>query len=266
MKKQERLRIGLIGYGRVGQDIATLVLKSFSQEMVLIGALIRHSQKVRSPVLKTVTNLSDLLTEYPDVVVEVAGHEGLRMHGPTVLQAGIDLYFISVGALANPVTMKRLRAAGENSGAQARIVTGAIGALDALAAASVDNSIATVTHTLRKPPHLLPSYESTWNTETAHEVFRGSARQAVLQFPEFLNVAAAVALASKGLDHTEVVVLADPAILYGKHEIMAQGAFGRLYFEIENLPIEGTSHGAKLVAMSIVHALRQRYTSYLIGS
>ena len=40
------------------------------------------------------------------------------------------------------------------------------------------------------------------NLKEAREVFRGSAREGALMFPESINVAAAVSLAGVGLDQT----------------------------------------------------------------
>jgi aspartate dehydrogenase len=101
---------------------------------------------------------------------------------------------------------------------------------------------------------------------TVSEVFRGTARQAVLRFPEFLNVAAAVALAGNGLDQTEVLVLADPTIERSTHEIQAEGAFGVFRFEIENVPLSTNSGtGTRLVALSLVRALLSRRAVFVIG-
>jgi aspartate dehydrogenase len=91
-----------------------------------------------------------------------------------------------------------------------------------------------------------------------------SARQAALRYPQFLNVTAAVALAGIGFDLTEVRVLADPTVPYSRHEVQAEGTFGVFHFEIENA-MNISHQGARLVAMSIVHALLQRHTSFIIG-
>jgi aspartate dehydrogenase len=207
---------------------------------------------------------SALLAEHPDVVVEVAGHAGLREHGPSILRAGIDLIFVSVGVLAEPELLQDMVDALHQSGARATIASGAIGGLDALAAASL-GGLTHVTHTMRRPPaSLLPPEESARCTQE-REIFRGSARDAVVQFPEFLNIAAAVALAGKGFDETEVRVLADPAIGYSLHEVQAKGEFGSLHLSIENRPIPSHGRGARLVAMSIMHTLLMRSASLRIG-
>jgi len=171
---------------------------------------------------------------------------------------------VSVGAFAVPGVLDEMRAAAREGGSQAKIASGAIGALDAIAAAAV-GGLDRVTHTTRKPAHtLLPPDEVATLTE-ARELFRGPAREAALRFPESINVAAAVSLAGIGLDRTEVVMIADPAVTRNIHIVTAEGAFGTLRFEIANVPSETNARTGKLVAMSIIHALRTRKATLIAG-
>ncbi len=263
--EQETLRVGLIGYGAIGQEVARLVAECASGDMTVGGALVRDLTHPHPPGPPLVTTPTDLLATQPHVVVEVAGHEGLRAHSSAILRAGIDLLLVSIGALADPTVLQELLDAAQAGRAQVKIVSGAIGALDALAAAAVDGSLTRVLHTMRRSPHSLLPPEEASRLTSVQEIFRGSARQAVLRFPEYLNVAAAVALAGNGFDQTEVLVLADSAVAHSRHEILAEGVFGTFRFEIENAPMSIPARGARLVAMSIVHTLRVRRTRFAIG-
>ena len=51
--------------------------------------------------------------------MEVAGHEALRCHGPSVLRSGVDLIVLSVGALADPALEAELREAATAGGSRA---------------------------------------------------------------------------------------------------------------------------------------------------
>jgi aspartate dehydrogenase len=259
------LRVGFIGYGAVGQDVTHLLAERHITAIQLVGALIRHPANTRSQGSpRIVTTLAALLAEKPDVIVEVAGHEGLREHGPAILRGGIDLILISVGALADADLMREILDAAQIGKTKVKIASGAIGALDALAAASL-GGLSKVTHTMRKPPQTLLAPEESTRLTVAEEIFRGNARQAILQFPEFLNVAAAVALAGIGFDQTEVRVLADPAVGNSLHEVEAEGTFGSLRCVIEHTPIRSHGRGARLVAMSILHNLLLHHASFIIG-
>ena len=263
---QDLLRVGLIGYGAIGQDVSRLVAERVSGDITLVGALVRDLTRTRPSGPGLFTTSEALLTAQPQVVVEVAGHEGLREHGATILRAGVDLLLVSVGALAEPTVMRELLDAAQEGNAQMKVVSGAIGALDAIAAAAAGGGLIKVLHTMRKPPHTLLAPQEASRLTSALEVFRGTARHAVLQFPEYLNVAASVALAGNGFDLTEVVVLADPTVKHSRHEILAEGDFGRLQFAIENAPITSNpARGARLVSMSIIHTLLLRRTLFAIG-
>lgn len=257
-------RVGLIGLGAIGQGVVALARQVAPEEISVVGAVVRDPARTRpsgSPAL--FTTAEELLAQQPEVVIEVAGHEGLRQHGPAVLRSGRELIAVSVGTLARPEVYDELIAAAEAGGTRLKVTSGAIGALDAISAAAL-GGLSRVTHTTRKPPRTLLGEEGLTLTEPL-EVFRGTAREGVLRFPESINVAAAVSLAGVGLDRTEVVVIADPGVSRNRHEVEAEGAFGRLRFQIENIPSRDNIRSARLVAMSIVRTLLLRSASFAIG-
>ena len=259
------MRVGLIGLGAIGQGVTRLVQEGAGGEVAIVGALVRDVARTRPvTVPKVVATLEDLLAERPEVVVEAGGHAALRAYGARVLGAGCDLIIVSVGALAEPGVEDELVAAARAGGGRARVASGAIGALDAIAAAAV-GGLTRLTHTTRKPARTLLDADEAARMATPREIFRGTAREGALKFPESINVAAAVSLAGLGLDRTEVRVIADPALERNRHEVVAEGAFGTLRFEIEGIPSDENPRTGRLVAMSIVHTLRQRHAPLTIG-
>lgn len=256
------MRVGLIGLGTIARGILDLLTPTDSIEV--IGAVVAHPDKSRPGCCVPVCQDVDaLLALQPEVVVELGGHTALACHGPAVLRAGLDLLMLSIGALADASLEQALVEAARAGQAQAVVLSGAIGGLDAIAAAAV-GGLDRVTHTTRKPARaLLPAADAAALREP-RELFAGTARQGVLRFPESVNVAAAVSLAGIGLDRTQVRVIADPNVARNRHEVVAEGAFGKLRFEIENVPTENPRTG-RLVAMSVVHALRRRRSPLAIG-
>jgi aspartate dehydrogenase len=257
------MRVGFIGLGTIARGV--LELLDPKDRVDVVGALVAHPNKPRPGChVRLCTRIEDLLARKPEVVVEAAGHAALRCHGPTVLRAGIDLLILAVGALAEPDTERAIVAAAEDGRSHAIIVSGGIGGLDAIASASAGH-LRRVTHFTRKPSRaLLPPDEASTLREP-RELFAGSAREGALKFPESINVAAAVSLAGLGLDATEVRVVADPALERNRHEVVAEGDFGRLRFEIENVPTDDNPRTGRLVAMSVVQALRRRQARLIIG-
>ena len=85
------------------------------------------------------------------------------------------------------------------------------------------------------------------------------------RFPESVNVAAAVSLAGVGLDRTELRIVADPGTRRNRHEVVVEGAFGRLEITIENVPSEENPRTGRIVAMSVVRALLDRRAPITLG-
>jgi aspartate dehydrogenase len=257
-------RVGLIGLGAIGEGIVELVDHHAVEDFELVAALVRDPSSPRAAdSLDRVTTLDEVLEKRPHVIAEVAGHDALRTHGPEILRAGCDLIAVSVGALADPKTHDALLTAAEAGGGRLTIVSGAIGALDAIAAAAL-GGLSRVIHTTRKPARALLGADAE-GLEAAREIFHGSAREGALRFPESINVAVAVSLAGLGLDHTEVRVIADPSVEHNRHEVVAEGSFGSLRFEIQSVPTETNPRTSRIVAMSVVRTLLSRRAPVVVG-
>lgn len=258
-------RVALIGLGAIGASVVRIAREAHPTAVGIVGALVRDAARGRGGhVPPLVTSVDQLLALEPDVVVEVAGHEALRVHGADVLRAGVDLITVSAGALADPITCDVLMRAAADGKARIRIPSGAIGALDAIAAAAV-GGLDRVTHTTRKPARALLPPEDAARLVFPRELYRGPARVGVIRFPESVNVAAAVSLAGIGFDRTELVVIADPNLDRNQHEVVAEGVFGTLRFEIENVPTDENPRTGRIVAMSVIRALLDRSASLIVG-
>jgi aspartate dehydrogenase len=259
----EPLRVGLIGLGAIGQDLVRIANETKPGRIEFVGAVVKDVNKSDRP-LPVAGSVEELMEKNPEVFLEVAGHDGLRDHGIDVLRYGLDLYFLAVGSLADPEFEAEFRSAADASAGQARVVSGAIGALDAIAGAAI-GGLDTVRHTVRKHPMTLLGPEEGAGISEPQEVFRGNAREAALAYPESVNVTAAVSFAGIGLDRTEVVVMVDPAVNRNVHTVEAEGAFGSLRFEIQNVPSEQNPKTGMLVAMSALHQLIKRQEPIAVG-
>jgi aspartate dehydrogenase len=251
------MRVGLIGLGAIGLGVVRLARSRPADGLHLVAALVRDRDRARpngGPV--AVFSLDELLALRPDVVLEAAGHAPLHEYGASVVAAGVDLVMVSAGALADDQLLAELRACTKAGGSHVRIASGAIAGLDALSAAAL-GGLEWVTHMVRKPARTLLGDGAAGMTE-ARELYRGTAREGVARFPESANVVAAVSLAGIGFDRTEMAVVADPHATRNVHVVTAEGAFGSLRVEIQNVATEENPRTARLAAMSAYRALIDR--------
>lgn len=252
------LRVGLIGFGAIGQSMARII-DQYPGEATLVGALVRASKDRGSAPIPLVSSSADLMTLQPDIVVECAGHSGLEAHGAAVLTAGADLLVASLGALADEKVEAMLRKAAEAGGRKVLLPSGALGSLDALAAARLAG-LDDVTYISRKSPRA-------WRGTPAETMialddliaskifFAGDARKAALTFPQNANVAAAVALAGIGFERTRVELMADPAATGNTHTVRAKGAFGEFEFVIAGKVLPDNPKTSMLTPYSLASAL-----------
>jgi aspartate dehydrogenase len=259
------LDFALIGHGA----IARYVLKTLRRDeparcvaMVVRKARVAEAQKAMGEAINVVGSVAELGFHVPPLVVETAGHGGLAEHGAAVLEAGSDLVVVSVGALADRALYEKLAAAAEKGKAKLLIVAGAIGGVDALAAAR-QGGLARVRYTSRKPP-------KAWKGTPAEKIadlakltaeavlYTGRADEAARLYPQNANVCATVALAGAGWDKTEVTLLADPAADGNIHQIEAEGAFGRMTVEMRGKPLPDNPKTSSLAALSVLRAIRNR--------
>jgi aspartate dehydrogenase len=218
--------------------------------------------------IDVVESLNDLLARSPALVAEVAGQSAVIEHGDAVLRSGVDCLVISVGALADPALLARLRSAAQDGNSRILLPAGAIGGIDAIAAMRVAG-LTSVRYRSRKPP-------AAWRGSPAENLvdldgltrrtvlYKGTAGEAALLYPQNANVAAAVALAGLGFDATEVELVADPEAAGNIHEIEAEGVAGRFAIQLQGKASRTNPKTSALAALSVARALLNRHATIVI--
>jgi aspartate dehydrogenase len=258
------MHIAVVGCGAIGSTVIELIA---GRPDIMIGAVIvpqRSITKTRellagiAPAARVLVRL-DPEDKRPDLLVECAGHAAIREHVLPALIEGIPCVLASVGALSDAQLCAELKQAARAGGVQFELLAGAIGGIDALAAAR-HGGLDEVVYTGRKPP-------SAWTGTPAAQqldlqniggpflIFEGNAREAAALYPKNANVAATVALAGSGFEGTVVRLFADPGVTENVHHIRASGAFGELELTLRGKPLARNPKTSSLTVYSVVRAI-----------
>ena len=259
-----RENILLIGYGAIGSEVINNL--ATDSGICISHILVRAIKKneVREKLKNSINVVSSInqINVLPDFVMECASHEAVEEFGPYFLNLGVDFGVVSTGALADAQLFERLKNASEIGNAKLVILSGAVGGIDALSAAKVQN-LEKVIYTSRKPP-------MSWRGSPAEEnfdlsninemtiIFQGSARDAARLFPKNANVAATIALAGLGFEKTAVKLIADPAVERNIHQVHAVGSFGQFDVEISGNPLPSNPKSSALTAYSTIRMIKNR--------
>jgi aspartate dehydrogenase len=271
--EKRMLPIGLIGAGSMGSHVARAILRGEAGRTALLAVAdpVPPSQNLleefRSRSVVFVDSFASLADMPIRLAVECANQEGVRRSAALFLSKGIDLLIMSVGALVQGSLLTDLASIAEAKGCRIHIPSGAIGAIDALRAAKL-HGLEEVMLTTRKPPRSLGKIEGVDLThlEGPRVVYEGNATEAVVRFPQNVNVAATISLAGVGPSETKVRIVADPTINQNVHEIHARGAFGSFDIRLTNVPSPENPKTSLLACLSVIALLRRMQETVQIGS
>ncbi len=197
----------------------------------------------------------------PGLVAECAGHAALQAHVLPALQHGVPCVIASIGGLHDDALLDRLDRAATAGDTQLRLISGAIAAIDALAAARL-GGLDTVTYVGRKPPRgwLGTPAEQACDLSALSQpcvFFRGTAREARGRSEERQRRGHRVA-GGRGPGPHAGRAGRRPGVARNVHEVVAEGAFGRLRLSIENLPLAANPKTSALTVWSLARAVRDR--------
>ena len=246
----------LIGFGAIAQGVLERLPATVRVTHVVVRSDKVSATQAALPTQVLAVNQVPFNTT---LVLECAGHSAIRDHVLPALKCGIPCGLLSVGALSEAGLSEALEAAANVGNTQVHLLSGAIGAIDALAAAKL-GGLSSVTYTGRKPP-------AGWKDSPAESVCKlnaltepflilnASAREAAQLYPKNANVAATVSLAGLGLDATQVRLIADPTVTENVHEVHAVGAFGSFKLEMRGNPLPSNPKTSMLTVLSALRFL-----------
>jgi aspartate dehydrogenase len=267
-------RIGIVGCGAIGSQLARSISAYFSDRARLI--VLCDADNARAQ------NLSNEINPHPDVlpldsipfhcdlIIEAASQETCRVLVPKALEMGRDIMTMSVGGLMS--SYEEMFALARKKNARIYIPSGALVGIDGLEAA-MTGGVTLVRLTSRKPAAVLAAAPfvqqkglkvEDLTSETV--IFEGSARDAIQGFPLNINVAATLSFAGLGLDQTQIRIITGPGISNNTHELEVEGVFGKFYTKTENIPDPNNPRTSYLAVLSACSMLNEILNPVKIGT
>lgn len=251
----------LIGFGAIGSSVFKRIQANPGvriTDVVVPADMVAQVQQQLGTSARAVAEVPP----HARLVMECAGHAALVGHVLPALKRGVECAVLSIGALSEPGLPEQLEAAAAQGHTQLHLLAGAIGGVDAIAAARQDG-IDELIYTGRKPPQGwrgTPA-EQVVSLDTLREptvILRASAREAARLYPKNANVAATLSLAGLGLDRTQVRLIADPGVNENIHEYEVRGAFGEMRVTMRGKPLAENPKTSALTVLSAVRFLHNR--------
>lgn len=265
------MEIGLIGAGSIGQTLSNAIINKKIPEARLKVVVDKYFERAKKLAdennCHAATNINELTKLPLDLVIEAASQSVVHEYSSVILGNGLNLLVVSVGALVDNNLYQELKDLAAKNNCKIYIPSGAIGGIDIIKSAK-SGGLDSVKLTTRKPPKSLGFDPADFEQGDGAEIklFEGSAREAVKEYPQNINVAAILSIAGLGPDKTKVKVICDPKIKLNVHEIEVEGKFGSSFLKVSNLPSPENSKTSHLACLSTISAINGLSDNIIVGS
>lgn len=225
----ERLKLGILGSGYLGEIIADAWKNGLLPEYDLVGIAGRTPEKTEALAAKigcrACADSEELLALEPDYIAEAASVAAVKSIAVKALSAGTSLVVLSIGAFADREFYELVKQTAGQHQTKVHIASGAVGGFDVLRTVSLMGQAKAGIETRKGPGSLrnTPLFEEHLMTdETDTLVFTGNAKEAIALLPTKVNVAVATSLATTGPEHTTVQIHSVPGMVGDDHKITAE--------------------------------------------
>ena len=253
------MNVGIIGCGAIANIIASRIVPEdngieikyfFDKDIERAENLASFAGGV------AVLSLDDMLDDV-DLILECASPDSVKLLAPQILENGIDMICMSIGAFMDKDFYTRAKTLAKENNAHIHLPSGAIVGLDGIKAVA-DFGLNEITLITRKSPKSLGK-----DIDSEEVLFEGKASEAVKEFPLNINVAATISLAcNRDID---VKIIVDPNVDRNVHEIQAKGDFGEFKTTTMNHPCAANPKTSMLAAISAIKLLQSFNETISVG-
>ncbi len=254
-------KLGILGGGALAHIFVEAHAAHLKEDYEIVGLydLMVDQARAGFPELRVCDSMDQLIDAQPDMIVEFAGGGAVRAHAKNILDRGISMAIVSIGALADRALHAALEESARDSGARLYIASGAVGGFDLLRTLALAGDVQ-FTIASKKPPKGLngaPCLEGRELSETEAEcIFRGNATEAIAAFPKNVNVAVSSSLAADALNTATVEVHSAPGIQGNTHVIQAENAVSRVEISVSSKPDPRNPRSSAIAAWSVAALLK----------
>ncbi len=275
--KKKFLKVGIVGCGAIGTSLVNSISKDFKNK-ILLTALYdidkskseKLSLSVRRDKKLSVNSLNSLIKKV-NLVIECASAKVSFDIALETLKQKRNVMVLSVGGIANNISKLEELALKKN--VKVYVPSGAICGIDALKAASF-SQVNKVTLITRKFPNAFKGVKYVEDrkidldnfVEEEKVIFEGSASEAIINFPQNINVAAVLSLAGLGLNNTSVKIIASKKALRNIHEIEIESQAAKIRTSTENQIHPENPKTSFLAVLSALALLKQIISPVQVGT
>lgn len=255
--------VAVIGAGALARIFCIQTQKLLAEEYKIVAVMAQHQEHADALAKEinadSCTSLDDLLSSFPDIVVEFAGRDAIKQYAVPVLEHGSDLVIASIGALADDEFRNSLEKSARDNHRKVYLPNGAIGALDLMQTFALMGDAEVTIGNTKAPKSLegAPYLEGkTLSREEKEVIFKGSVTDAINGFPKNVNVAVAAALASDRLQNATVQITSDPEAAENIHRIVLKNQLMRAELTVAGKPDPANPKSSTSTAWSVVALLK----------
>ena len=256
------MKVGIIGCGFIGTEIANFVDKNKDFQLIGLNDIDKNRINILIKNLKhnkpKFMEINDLIKK-SNLIVESATKNtvGNILSSKNLDKKNKKLLIMSSGGL-----ISNLNILNKIKNCEILLPSGAIAGLDAIK--SVSGKIKSLVLTTTKPikglegaPYIINHNIDLNKIKKKKIIFEGKLKDAIKGFPQNINVAATLFIASK-FENIKVKIVADPNTKYNTHEIEVTGDFGIIKTMTNNLPSKNprTSYLAVLSAIQTIKNIK----------
>ncbi len=255
-------KIGIIGCGAIGSQLAKSIKQEFSKKAELIALCDLEEEKAKQLREKfsfscSICSINELIQK-SDLIIETASAKIAAEVSKRCLKEKKDVVVMSAGGLVGREDIFKLA---EQNKSNLYIPSGALAGLDAIKAAGLGKIFSAVLISskalkgLEGAPYILENKINLADIKEKTTIFAGSVEEAEKAFPKNINVAMSFRLALN-CQNISVEIITSPQFKTNSHQVILKGEFGELTAKTENLPCIDNPKTSYLAVLSVIATLK----------